>query len=158
MNRLTSFIVLALVLLLQACGPMQTIVVVRHGEKAADGITLSEKGKLRAESLKTILSAKRLDSVYSTNTARTINTGKPTADNKNLPVILYRNNTDMVSILDRNSKKGSFLVVGHSNTVPDLLRLCGCDYKKKDLGDDEYDRLFIMKRNAKKCTIRESSY
>ncbi len=158
MNRLHCFAALAVVLLLQACGPMQTIVVVRHGEKAADGITLSEKGKLRAESLKTILAAQRIDSVYSTNTARTINTGKPTADNRNLPVIIYRNNIDMLSILDRNSKKGGFLVVGHSNTVPDLLRLCGCDYKIKDLGDDEYDKLFIMKRNAKKCTLKERSY
>lgn len=158
MNRLHCFAALTILFLLQACAPMQTIVVVRHGEKAADGITLSEKGNLRAESLKTILVTKRIDSVYSTNTARTINTGKPTADSKNLPVILYRNNTDMLSILNKNINKGRFLVVGHSNTVPDLLRLCGCDYKKKDLADDEYDRLFIMKRNAKKCTFKEGSY
>lgn len=156
MNRLIALLVL--VNLLQACAPSQSIVVVRHAEKAADGIKLSEKGKIRAESLKAILAAKHLDSIYSTNTIRTISTAKPTADSKNLPVTLYRNNTDMLSILNSNNKKGSYLVVGHSNTVPDLLRICGCDYKKKDLADDEYDRIFTMKRNAKKCKLKERSY
>lgn len=156
--RLSKIFFLAIICFLQACSPIQTVTVVRHGEKTADGKSLSPEGILRAQSLKNILSAKKIDSVYSTNTVRTISTAQPTADNKGLPVTLYKNNTEMLSILAAGKKNGQFLIVGHSNTVPDLLRLCGCDYKKKDLDDNEYKKLFVMTLRGNKCKLKESIY
>jgi broad specificity phosphatase PhoE len=89
----------AIILGFTACSPVQTVTLVRHGEKAADGLSLSEAGKKRATTLKNILSAQRVDSIYSTNTARTIGTAQPTADIKKLPVTIYKDNLEVIKIL-----------------------------------------------------------
>ena len=156
--RISIIFLTTAILGLVACSPVQTITVVRHGEKAADGISLSDAGKQRALTLKNILTSQKIESIYSTNTARTIGTAQPTADIKKLPVTIYKNNEELIKILANNSVKGNFLIVGHSNTVPDLLRRCGCDYKKKDLDDNEFDKLFVIKLNGKTCKLKEKIY
>ncbi|HKD16303.1 MAG TPA: hypothetical protein VKG23_00450, partial [Thermoanaerobaculia bacterium] len=48
-----------------------------------------------------------------------------------------------VAALRRDHPSDVVLVVGHSNTIPDLLQAFGCA-DKISLGADEYDDIFVV--------------
>ena len=58
--------------------------------------------------------------------------GAPAADTKGL-----------VSRVMREHEGGSVLVIGHSNTVPELIHELG-DIDVPPIGDDEYDTLYVL--------------
>src|SRR5947207_2955511 len=132
----------------------RTIYVVRHAEKIAptdsvaktmiNDLPLSEAGKVRAIVLKEQLSSDHIKSIYSTNTSRTIYTADPLSKSINVPITIYSNIDSLISLI--NSRKGNALVVGHSNTVDDIVnKLTGEKKIGADLKDQEYDNLFIVK-------------
>lgn len=134
-----------------------TIYVVRHAEKAiaepnmSADVPLSEKGKERAEGLKELLKTKKIASVFSTNTIRTKTTAKPVADYFGLSIETYNPKPDSAFIHLLKSKSDNTLVVGHSNTVDDIVNLlCGSTVVAADLKDNQYDNLFVVRRKGKK--------
>src|SRR5437773_496688 len=142
----------------------RTVYVVRHAEKLAptdslakfmaDDPALSEAGKVRAIVLKTELDHKHIKHIYSTNTIRTLNTAEPLSKGINVPVSIYGNIDSLVSLI--NSEKGSVLVVGHSNTVDDIVnKLTGEKKIATDLKDADYDNLFMVKIRGKKKFFRQ---
>jgi phosphohistidine phosphatase SixA len=139
--------------------------VVRHAEKATQeanmnsDVPLSDKGKQRAENLKEVLRDKKIELIYSTNTIRTKATAEPTADYFKLPVSVYGPRPDSAFILLLKSNKKNSLIVGHSNTVDDIVNML-CSEKKVagDLQDSEYDNLFVIKRKGKKFSFRNDKY
>lgn len=145
----------------------RTIYVVRHAEKIAptdttakmmlNDLPLSEAGKVRAINLKEQLSREKIKHIYSTNTSRTINTANPLSKSVNVPIIIYSNVDSVVSIV--RSQKGNVLIVGHSNTVDDIVnKLTGKTQIAADLKDYEYDNLFIVKFRGKKSFFRQRKY
>ena len=156
--RLVSFVI---GLFLVSCS--HSYFVVRHAERATAGpnmssdVSLSEAGSQRAEKLKEILKAKKIGEVFSTNTLRTRSTAQPTADYFQLKIQLYGPRPDSAFIQSLKSKKKNVLVVGHSNTVDDIVNmLCGKTQVSGDLAETEYDNLFIIKMKGKKAGfIRE---
>jgi len=46
------------------------------------------------------------------------------------------------------SKEGIFLVVGHSNTTPDLSKFMGGIAGEPIIEATEYDRLYVLKRKG----------
>ena len=98
-----------------------TYYFVRHAEKLRVNKTdrnpnLSSKGFKRAEAWKEVFSNISFDAIYCTDYTRTRLTAKPTADSKNLPILIY-NPRDMYSKTFQNQTEGkTILVVGHSNT------------------------------------------
>lgn len=154
MYKILSFISLAF--LLTACS--QTYYVVRHAEKqtaenskGSTDVPLTVAGAQRAENLKNLLRNKKITHVYSTNTIRTKTTAQPTAAFFNLQVNDYGPRPDTAFIQTILSKKGNVLVVGHSNTVDDIVNgLMGKILINKDLDDVEYDNLFVVKKRGKK--------
>ena len=142
-----------------------TIYVVRHAEKAiaepnmSSDVPLSEKGKERAEALKELLKTKKIASVFSTNTIRTKTTAKPVADYFGLSIETYNPKPDSAFILLLKSKSDNTLVVGHSNTVDDIVNtLCGSTVVAADLKDNQYDNLFVVKRKGKKYIFTGKKY
>jgi len=99
-----------------------TYYFIRHAEKLRVDKTernpnLNLKGFKRAEAWKEVFSNISFDAIYSTDYTRTKLTAKPTADSKNLPILIY-NPRDMYSKAFQNQTKGkTILVVGHSNTT-----------------------------------------
>ena len=145
----------------------RTVYVVRHAEKIAptdslakmmaNDLPLSEAGKVRAIVLKEQLSGDHIKYIYSTNTSRTINTANPLGKAINVLVNIYSNIDSLVSII--KSGKGNVLVVGHSNTVDDIVnKLTGQKKIAGDLKDYEYDNLFIVKIRGKKTFFRQRKY
>jgi broad specificity phosphatase PhoE len=145
----------------------RTVYVVRHAERAAANDStakmmandppLSEAGKVRAIVLKDELDNKDVKHIYSTNTIRTISTVAPLSQAIKISIDTYSNIDSLVSVVKSN--KGNVLVVGHSNTVDDIVnKLCGQTKMAADLKDGEYDNLFIVKFKGKKSTFSRVKY
>ena len=122
-------------------------------------VPLTEKGKERAGTLKEILKNKKIAYVFSTNTIRTMSTAGPTADYFHITTEIYGPRPDSAFIGLLKSKKKNTLVVGHSNTVDDIVNmLCGEIKVPGDLPDTEYNNLFIVKKKGKRYLFYSQKY
>jgi len=106
----------------------KTIYLIRHAEKSNDDRrdpNLSSQGLLRAGKLARFFAGKQLSAIYSSNYKRTLQTAKPAADTVGVGVQLY--NPSKLAQFAETLKRtpGNLLVVGHSNTTPELARLIG---------------------------------
>lgn len=120
---------------------------------------LTEAGKERAEALKEILKTKKIGYIFSTNTIRTKTTAEPTRVHFNLVTELYAPAPDSVFINKLKSLKKNTLIVGHSNTVDDIVnKLCGVTKIPADLKDAEYDNLFVVKKKGGKIRFENRKY
>jgi broad specificity phosphatase PhoE len=147
-------------LLLVMMGTMactRTYYVVRHAEKneaATGGATtpntpLSETGQARANALRDTLASRSITYVFTTNTVRTRSTGRPTALAAGADTLLYstHNNDTAAKFFARLKKlKKNTLIVGHSNTVNDIVNaLSNAQNVPNDIPDSQYDNLFIIR-------------
>jgi broad specificity phosphatase PhoE len=135
-----------LLLLTPAGDAAPVIFVVRHAEKAtADGNDpdLSVAGQKRAETLAHILKDSQITSVFVTEFKRTQETGAPTARAAHLEstVIPAKDLAGLVAKL--RALNGNALVVGHGNTIPDLLKALGIT-TPIEIPEDDYREIFIM--------------
>ena len=130
-----------------------TIIFVRHAEKVAepaDDPVLSEVGKARAAELaRQLVDADvvaGVDAVYATQYRRTQETAAAVADALDLPVNTYdAADTELVLEEILKEHKGKIiLVVGHSNTVPQLIWNLGASKKVPPIAEDEYDNIYII--------------
>ncbi len=130
----------------------KAIFVVRHGEKISEeDERLTEAGRARAGRLAAMLKTSGVSAVYSTDTERTIGTAQPLADSLGLKIRIYAAKPvdggfdfkSFVESLRSDVPAGIALVVGHSNSVPPLLRALGCA-EDVSIANDEYDNLFVV--------------
>jgi len=146
---------------------------VRHAEKETgiDPATmktfgdppLSPAGDERALKLKEILGSKDIRYIYSTNTLRTISTAKPLKEmHLGMPVQIYSNKPDSFKLfIDqvKGIRKGDVLIVGHSNTVDDIVNaITGRKDIPGDLQDSQYDNLYILKRKGNSYQFKNEKY
>lgn len=123
-----------------------TLYLVRHAEKQTDDSRdpeLTAAGKTRAEKLANWLLDKNITAAWSSNYKRTRDTAAPLLAKSGLGLTVYDpgNQAEFANIL--LSQQHNALVVGHSNTIPELARiLCGCTVD--DMGESEYDRLITV--------------
>ncbi|MFC6978004.1 SixA phosphatase family protein [Microbulbifer taiwanensis] len=109
--------------------PQQVIYLVRHAEKVSGtddrNPPLTESGRARAQHLAYVLGEAGIEKIYSSDYARTRQTAEPLADKLNLQVESYdpRALGELAQQLRQIS--GRTLVVGHSNTTPQLVELLG---------------------------------
>lgn len=145
--RLLRHIFLALAVLLpgMALAEPSAIYLVRHGEKASVGKdpALTPQGQQRAHNIATILHRTGIQAIFSTPTARTLQTAQPLAQKLGLKIEHYDPATPKALVDKVRSLHGPALVVGHSNTLPELVRLFGGE-PGADIADDEYDRLYQL--------------
>jgi broad specificity phosphatase PhoE len=138
----------------------QVIYVVRHAERAdsapgagqamtapANDPPLSAAGHARAERLATMLRSADIRQIIATEYQRTRQTAAPLAKALNLEVTTAAAREPATLLARIREANGNVLVVGHSNTVPELLKTLGV----KDaiaIPESEYDNLFIVVRPA----------
>ena len=120
--------------------------LVRHAEKQADGSrdpTLTEAGQQRAVYLAAWLKDKDIEDIYSSSYRRTIATAQPLATELGLLLFMYEPGNQPLLVERLLTRQGNALVVGHSNTIPELARmLCQCEIA--DMEETEYDRLIVI--------------
>lgn len=123
-----------------------TFILVRHAEKqSSDDPGLNIQGADRANHLAEILKDFPLQGIYATNTKRTRATAAPCAKMNDLPVINYtsENQNNLFEGMLSRGKGGSYLIVGHSNTIPPLLNLFKGKQVYENIDENVYDDLFI---------------
>lgn len=130
-----------------------TFYVVRHAEKLLDGSTnppLTKEGVARSNRLVELLKEVKIAAVYATPYKRTTSTAKPLSIDQNKTIQIY-DPSDNAAFLKEALKKYSgrnLLIVGHSNTVPNIVNYLTETQKYQDLEDDEYDKLFKVSVNV----------
>ncbi len=141
-------------------GDAKTIVFVfvRHAEKGAtptDNPELSPEGKARAERLAQLLKEIDVYRVAATNTTRALQTAQPLIDLTHCSTDNYSKSATEAFLLStiQGYKGKVVLIVGHGNTVPDMLNMLSQEKKYENINEDEYDNIYIAsvieKGNAK---------
>ena len=130
-----------------------TVIVVRHAEKELDAGSdppLPPAGQARAELLSRLLGDGRapghVDAIYISPTLRSRMTAAPLARRLGLTPIVgpAHDAPDLATRLLREHGGGRVLVVGHSDTVTDIVeRLSGAKNLPR-IADDEYGAMYIV--------------
>jgi len=142
--------------------------IVRHAEKETStampastmttDVPLSEAGKQRAQALKELLVKENIKYVFSTNYIRTKSTAQPLVDIIKVPIETY-DPKDPQFVSKLKALNGNALIVGHSNTVDDLVNeLTGNKEIPADLQDSEYGDLFVVKKKGKRITFERRHF
>jgi phosphohistidine phosphatase SixA len=124
----------------------EAVFVVRHAERAdtSEDSLLSAAGQARAMRLAAILKDAGISRIFTTDRRRTVQTAAPVAAALTLtPIELPANDLDgLLAQLRSSAIRDRVLVVGHSNTVPEIVRRLGVAASVA-IGD-EYDNIFIV--------------
>lgn len=122
------------------------VFLVRHAEKTDDSgdPPLSAAGVRRAGALARLLGEAGLTHVHTTDYRRARTTAGPVAEAAGLAPRIYA--ADDLEGLARTvrEKPGRHLVVGHSNTTPEVVRLLGGSPGPPIDEASEYDRLYVL--------------
>lgn len=136
-HPLSSLTFLLLAFLAAPAAALDTIYLVRHAEKVEEWPPdreistlqpLSPEGVARAQTLATRLKDTGIAAVYSSRTTRSLHTGLPLAQAAGIPLIADDATTKpdrMAAFLStlraKHAQDRAVLIVGHSNTIPELL-------------------------------------
>ena len=121
------------------------VYLVRHAEKQkGDDPSLTKAGQARAEALADMLADSGITHIHSSDYNRTRETAAPLAERLGVTVELYdpRDLADMAARL--KAAGGRHLVVGHSNTTPQLTTLLGGEGGAPMDDATDYDRLYTV--------------
>jgi broad specificity phosphatase PhoE len=145
MKRLL-FILSILLLLAASADAAPVIFIVRHAEKASTGDKdpdLSPEGQKRADVLAEILKDSQIRSVFVTEFKRTQQTAAPTARMAHVsPTVMSAN--DFGTLVEKlRALNGNALVVGHGNTIPELLKALGIA-TPVSIPEDDYTEIFAV--------------
>jgi hypothetical protein len=118
------------------------VFVIRHFQKGpgADP-SLTAGGRANAERLAAILKDKGIQAIFATATRRAVETAEPLAKALEIPVTRYDPSNIASLATAVKAAAGPVLIVGHSNTVPELVALFG-GARPAPIGDDDYGMLF----------------
>jgi probable phosphoglycerate mutase len=129
----------------QTSPPHTIVYVIRHAERASEDYDspLAPAGVERAEVLARMLGEAGITQLHSTPFQRTQGTLAPLAARLGLPVQEYDATSQAALVSRIRETRGRHLVVGHSNTVPELVRLLGGE-PGTPIAMDEHDRLYVV--------------
>ncbi|MCF6300739.1 MAG: histidine phosphatase family protein [Proteobacteria bacterium] len=119
-----------------------TIYLVRHAEKAqGDDPSLTEKGQQRAKQLAYLLEHANITQIYSTHYKRAMQTAKPLAEKIQVSIEHYDPKQLDEFSEKLKSAKTNVLIVGHSNSTPQLVKLLS-DEVIKPMSEDDYGDVY----------------
>jgi broad specificity phosphatase PhoE len=146
---------LVLVMAPAVASAQKLVIAVRHAERADGGAgagmagapadpPLSAEGAARAERLAAMLSSAGIAAIYATEFKRTQDTAKPIASKLGLVVttIAARDTDALVAELRRAHSTDVVLVVGHSNTIPAVIKAYGGP--DVTISDNDYGAIFVL--------------
>jgi broad specificity phosphatase PhoE len=141
---LTLLAALTAALASQPATAADTVYVVRHLQKA-EGIDppLSAEGAANARLLAERLANSKITAIFATPTQRAMQTGEPLAKALGLHVTSYDPGDPAALIKAVSALSGAVLIVGHSNTVPDIVARFGGT--PVPLGEQDYGTVFVVR-------------
>jgi broad specificity phosphatase PhoE len=131
----------------------QLVIVVRHAERADGGSKsmqaqedplLSAAGEARAQRLAEMLADAGVKAIFATEYKRTQDTGKPLAARLGLAVQASKGNDAgaLVAKIKAAHAKDVVLVIGHSNTMPAIVKAFGGG--AVTMTDEDYSSVFVV--------------
>ncbi|MGV6852345.1 MAG: SixA phosphatase family protein [bacterium] len=134
------------------------VFLIRHAEKQLDASVnpdLTTQGRKTASVLAEVLKKKDISTLYSTNYKRTLQTATPLANMLDKKIALYDPSkpVDLLNTITNNRE--NCLVVGHSNTIPQLIMLLS--HQKIDpIAESEYGTLYKVSFNQQGPKLSQS--
>jgi len=163
---------LVLMLLAVFCQPVMaqdefkpiTVFLIRHAEREDEprqDPPLSKVGITRSEALARLLSSAGIKAIFTSQYARTKQTAEPLATKLGItvtPFTLKTNPANPRQIAEESTAEvtnkilehagQSVLVIGHSNSIPDVIKMLGGDVVPT-IDEKKFDDLFIVNVYAK---------
>jgi broad specificity phosphatase PhoE len=144
MKALALFLLLFVSVTVASAQPV--VVIVRHGEKSTEGGNdpdLSSAGRARAAALERILEDSGITAIFTSEFKRTQETAAPTATSAQVTptVIAAKDTATLVAKL--HELNGNALVVGHGDTIPNLIKALGIN-TPINIPDADYSELLIV--------------
>ncbi|MEO7655093.1 MAG: histidine phosphatase family protein [Sphingomicrobium sp.] len=123
-----------------------TVYVSRHMRKGeGDDPPLSDAGSAEAGRLTALLRDKGISAIFVTPTRRSRETGQPLAAATGAAIETY-DPRDNAALAQRVAAfPGSILIVGHSNTVPEIVAAIG-GTPPAPMTEEDFGRLFAVER------------
>jgi broad specificity phosphatase PhoE len=138
---------LLLIVVSRAVAAQDAIFLVRHAERQnqSSDSPLSPAGRERAKRLAAILKETGVTKIFTTDLQRTIQTAAPLGAALHItPAALPAADVDgLFARLRSSAPADRVLVVGHSNTLPELLQKLGVP-TTVTIADTEFDNLFVV--------------
>lgn len=124
-----------------------TVVLIRHGERnptppGSNDPHLSAAGLSRAGLLVQVLGHAKISAIFTSEFIRTKEMAKPLATNLGLTPVIATDMQTLKSDILSSHPGETVLVVGHSQTVPQLIELLGGG-TTAEIAANEFDNLFI---------------
>ncbi len=157
-KALTNFAIVFLILTILACKwgddnkpgnnqkAVTTVILVRHAEKDTQpegDPTLTQEGKERAEQLKRMLIDKNIKAIYTSKYRRTKETAKPLADELGITLTEINEAESIANSILKNNQGQAILIVGHSNTVPEIIKRLGGGAVDQ-IPETDFDNMFTV--------------
>ena len=106
-------------------------------------VPLSEAGRCRATNLAAVLSDAAIRHIITSEVSRTQNTAAPLARKLNVtPEVVPGKDIDAI-VAKLAAAGGNSLVVGHSNTVPEIIARLGGG-AIPPIAENEFDRMWVV--------------
>jgi broad specificity phosphatase PhoE len=144
-----------------------TVILVRHADRDVPpagtpdfpGPSLNDKGLARSKKLVHVLSRSGIQAVYTSRYTRAKMTAKPfLAEHSDLPTVRLSAATELKDHILTNHAGQTVLVVGHGDTVPELIALLGGP-SLPIIDDCEFDNLFVLVRySSTKASVTKLKY
>ncbi|MEO6490763.1 MAG: phosphoglycerate mutase family protein [Ferruginibacter sp.] len=140
-----------------------TFYLVRHAEKdTGNDPVLSMLGYERAGDLYRFLKNKSIDGIYFSQFRRTKLTGDSLLIYQQVDTVRYladlTGETVLEKVIANSGKHKNVLVIGHSNTIPAIIKRLGADLAMDLIPDNEYDNLYIVGYKNHKTTVVKVKY
>lgn len=125
------------------------IYIMRHLQKAdvSKDPALSQEGAANATSVAELLGASGIKALFATDTQRAEQTAAPLAARLGVPVTNYDPREVPALVATVRAVPGNVLIVGHSNTVPDLVAAFG-GAKPAPLTEQDYGTIYQVTRGS----------
>jgi len=127
------------------CGSATTLMVVRHADRLGSQDALNASGQVRAQELVHVGQKAGIVAIYRSDTDRSRDTAAPLAAALGLTPVAYpaADVTTLVNGIFADHPGETVFVVGHSDTVPQILAAAGGPTLPA-IDPTEFDNLFVL--------------
>ncbi len=123
-----------------------TVYVMRHLQKAAGTDPgLTKIGSANAVRLAFWFKHDAPEAIYVTQFRRSVETARPLSRRLKVRTTSYDANATAAMIAKVQASKGPVLIVGHSNTVPQIIQALGGPRASGNLAESDFGRIWIVK-------------
>jgi broad specificity phosphatase PhoE len=131
------------------------VILIRHADVSSDAGAdppLNTAGTARAQELRHVLGDSGTTAIFVTSLRRTQATAQPLAGDLGLQPTVQDDPGQVVAAIRNLASSTTALVIGHSNTVPDLVMRLGGP-PMAPIAPTEFDRLLVL-ANRRLCRLR----